>query len=525
MEHILKVLNSVTPPTDLNSLWLKPIDNGDYELLYHSNKQGWVVIGLSQDDIKKLLNSKGKFLSLWNSTTGKPVTNPEEIPYKYTTGEYYLVNKIDDRGQEEDDIYISASAESFDEEDITIENLARFKKRIPSMINDFVFTDVRISADTDSLIFISIKQFDYNALITLANQEKTEDIPTVVGIQNVQFYIYLKDNNTKIGIQTKLFCNCIDGTIHEVISTSNTKEVDFPADVQSRIAALSDIWPGEEFGVNILPKYYAEALGQENPDLLLFENTTITKTRDVYEGIRCLLNGYLSQGPGYYGISLVPKQDIVEGDEFYVFYSPKSVNYKPSGNSYTGEVSTVEETDDVKIGDAYVFDGTNWILQLNHNKIIPIDEELDGESTNPVENRAVASAFVGMAQRVTNLSNNKADKSTTLSGYGITDANINNGIITLGSQTITPVQAVSGKGLSTNDYTTAEKNKLTGIAAGAEANVQSDWNQTDTAADDFIKNKPDLTQYVTKAELESIELTIATALNNLNNRVTALENA
>lgn len=33
------------------------------------------------------------------------------------------------------------------------------------------------------------------------------------------------------------------------------------------------------------------------------------------------------------------------------------------------------------------------------------------------------------------------------------------------------VDAVSGKGLSTNDYTTAEKSKLSGIASGAQANV------------------------------------------------------
>lgn len=33
------------------------------------------------------------------------------------------------------------------------------------------------------------------------------------------------------------------------------------------------------------------------------------------------------------------------------------------------------------------------------------------------------------------------------------------------------VDAVSGKGLSTNDYTTAEKNKLSGIATGAQTNV------------------------------------------------------
>ena len=36
----------------------------------------------------------------------------------------------------------------------------------------------------------------------------------------------------------------------------------------------------------------------------------------------------------------------------------------------------------------------------------------------------------------------------------------------------------------------ADKNKLDNIASGAEANVQSDWNQSDTTADDFIKNKP-----------------------------------
>ena len=54
------------------------------------------------------------------------------------------------------------------------------------------------------------------------------------------------------------------------------------------------------------------------------------------------------------------------------------------------------------------------------------------------------------------------------------------------------VAAQNGKGLSTNDYTTAEKTKLSGIAAGAEVNVQSDWSQTTDTADDFIKNKPDV---------------------------------
>ena len=46
----------------------------------------------------------------------------------------------------------------------------------------------------------------------------------------------------------------------------------------------------------------------------------------------------------------------------------------------------------------------------------------------------------------------------------------------------------AGKGLSTNDYTTAEKTKLSGIASGAQKNVQSDWSAT--SGDAFIKNKP-----------------------------------
>lgn len=39
-------------------------------------------------------------------------------------------------------------------------------------------------------------------------------------------------------------------------------------------------------------------------------------------------------------------------------------------------------------------------------------------------------------------------------------------------------------------YSVSEQAKLSGIATGAEVNVQSDWNEIDTGADAFIKNKP-----------------------------------
>lgn len=74
----------------------------------------------------------------------------------------------------------------------------------------------------------------------------------------------------------------------------------------------------------------------------------------------------------------------------------------------------------------------------------------------------------------------KADKSTTYTKTEVDTA--------LSGK----VDKETGKGLSTNDYTTDEKTKLADIAEGAEVNVQSNWAQTTTTADDYIKNKPTL---------------------------------
>lgn len=52
------------------------------------------------------------------------------------------------------------------------------------------------------------------------------------------------------------------------------------------------------------------------------------------------------------------------------------------------------------------------------------------------------------------------------------------------------VDKVTGKGLSENDFTDADKAKLDGIETGAEVNVQADWGETDPTADSFILNKP-----------------------------------
>jgi len=73
----------------------------------------------------------------------------------------------------------------------------------------------------------------------------------------------------------------------------------------------------------------------------------------------------------------------------------------------------------------------------------------------------------------------------------VTVAKLIDGLATtayVNSQDALKVDKVTGKGLSTEDYTTTEKNKLAGIAEGAEVNVNADWNAT--SGDAQILNKP-----------------------------------
>lgn len=58
-----------------------------------------------------------------------------------------------------------------------------------------------------------------------------------------------------------------------------------------------------------------------------------------------------------------------------------------------------------------------------------------------------------------------------------------------------------------NNFTNNDKNKLDGIEAGAEANVQADWSEDDSSADDYIKNKPDLSIYAEKSDLATVATT------------------
>ena len=58
------------------------------------------------------------------------------------------------------------------------------------------------------------------------------------------------------------------------------------------------------------------------------------------------------------------------------------VNYKPNGSSYTGTASSTTESGELEVWDIYIYDGTTWLLQLNHGKTVSFSEIAGSPSDN-----------------------------------------------------------------------------------------------------------------------------------------------
>jgi hypothetical protein len=73
-----------------------------------------------------------------------------------------------------------------------------------------------------------------------------------------------------------------------------------------------------------------------------------------------------------------------------------------------------------------------------------------------------------------------------------------------------------------NNFTTTLKNKLNGIATGAEVNVQSDWAVTSTSSDAFIKNKPTKVSDFTNDSNFQTQSQVQQAINDAIGQITGL---
>lgn len=65
------------------------------------------------------------------------------------------------------------------------------------------------------------------------------------------------------------------------------------------------------------------------------------------------------------------------------------VNYKPNGSSYTWAASSTTESEELEVWDIYIYDGTTWLLQLNHGKTVSFSEI----AWSPSDNTALGNAL------------------------------------------------------------------------------------------------------------------------------------
>lgn len=98
-----------------------------------------------------------------------------------------------------------------------------------------------------------------------------------------------------------------------------------------------------------------------------------------------------------------------------------AVNYKPDGSSYTtGVASTVVETGNVGVDDVYLYDGTNWLLQINTQKTVTFS----AVAGSPYDNTNLSNALNAKQDTISDLatirSNAQAGKSAsdTIATYG-----------------------------------------------------------------------------------------------------------
>lgn len=195
----------------------------------------------------------------------------------------------------------------------------------------------------------------------------------------------------------------------------------------------------------------------------------------------------------------------------------------------------------------FVYDGTNWIIQSDDNATYSTGTTSDIETgtstvdkvwTPKILHDYISTVVGGVdAMRFKGTVNSNSDLPTTGVKVGdtymvntagtyagqtcevgdliiatattptwtVAQTNIDGAITSLsgtapisvsGSGSSRTIGIAAASGSAAGSMSSAHYTKLEGIAAGAEVNVQSDWNQTNTSADDYIKNKPAILKQV-----------------------------
>jgi hypothetical protein len=146
------------------------------------------------------------------------------------------------------------------------------------------------------------------------------------------------------------------------------------------------------------------------------------------------------------------------------------VNVKPDWNAAAGNAAEILNKPTIPAAAVDATDTTKGIVQLANATAI----------TNGTAGLVVDAAQLKVV----------SDAVTAAAGGGITTITPTAPITATGTGTSRTIGIVAATNLVAGSMSATDKAKLDGITAGAEPNVQPDWNEADNTQDSFIRNKP-----------------------------------
>lgn len=197
-------------------------------------------------------------------------------------------------------------------------------------------------------------------------------------------------------------------------------------------------------------------------------------------------------------------KQVQKGDTLYITNNKPKYEGTPSANDYVTEndFSILSYDVDVFIGATDETAGSIGLVPAPEAG--DQDKFLKGDGTWGEAGQVDGAKINGTDLTVTNKKIIIPIANSNPGGYGVISETLASGMqfIKTDYDEMTDEGHASLKILSDNVFDIEEtvetmSDKLDTIESGSQANVQSDWNQTDTSADDYIKNKPTIPSGIT----------------------------
>ena len=342
------------------------------------------------------LSGRGRYLSNWNCKTGLPTTEPEETPYPYKSGDYFIVSDAYSESQigpESCVVYQTSPEEQFGSLTVDMEVFKAYEEPTGDVSHIFAYNKVSVDYSsahgTEKIGVINLPLYEQllserEEIVKAQLADESLFIGLVGNVLRTRWFEY--SNSLFAEFQCK-------AEVYDDITLTSSHIADVPVrqfrldnstqySLEVKKQMVKDFYH-DECGIEIVgDMYYGMAPW--------YEEIIVSDSSDSIEARWTIDGNELPSGVTFsdYGITKSGRPDQ-EGDSFQLDYKTEKYNYRPNGTSYTGTASTTVETDVVKVNDTYLFDGTNWILLNNTSREIIVDSELSDTSINPVQNKVI----------------------------------------------------------------------------------------------------------------------------------------